>query len=146
MEILKNILDLIKIPESIPFVLIGFICWLLYKIYILKKDERKQKHENFLNIISIFSKFVNNTIHVTELLCSIYQLQYLKEYSKTTIPVLIYFKERFSLNELNKDFIEIDKKSIIEAMDYVLQELGANKTLKQVQGDVKEKERNECKQ
>lgn len=118
---------------------------------IREREEKRLKYENYLNVIKLFSKFAEKNLHVFELVCSIYQLQHFKEkeYKSNTIPVLSFMKERFLIIEnenITDKFAKTDLKNIISAIDYVSQELGANKTLKQVQGDVKEKERQECKQ
>jgi len=88
------------------------------------REEKRLSYENFLQITDKIAKLStpHGKISVLELILTIYQLQNLKNYSKTIIPILVYLKAcppnfdgKKSENYYN------------EAIDYVLNELNMSK-------------------
>lgn len=58
-EIILNLTD--KYPIFLGFVLIALICFFLYKIFVLKTEEKKRKSEKF-NELEVHRKHINEAI------------------------------------------------------------------------------------
>lgn len=101
----------------------GFVFSAWQYIDMRNREEKRKNYENFMNITDRLAELTNaNTIPELKLIFTIYQLQYLKEYKETIIPVLNKMKDR-PPNFESKD----SRNAYNNAIDFVLNKLGMSR-------------------
>ena len=136
---LPYITDIIKTLVTVNGVIFGL--WISIWKYLDTKnrEEKRLSYENFMEITDRLAELAaSKVIPILKLKLTIYQLQYLKEYSQTIIPILNHMKEdtpgfpsEASRNDYNNtiDYVinELDKKSWLDRFFALLRMTGSDR-------------------